>query len=41
VCDTDRAVELMGGGSAAVWMPPRPVPILFTYESAAAFYRSL
>jgi nicotinamidase-related amidase len=41
VCDTARAVELMGGGSAEVWMPPRPAPILFTYESAAAFYRSL
>jgi nicotinamidase-related amidase len=41
VCDTARAVELMAGGSAEVWMPPRPAPILFTYESAAAFYRSL
>ncbi len=41
VCDTARAVELMAGGSAGVWMPPRPAPILFTYESAADHYRSL
>ncbi|HKQ95800.1 MAG TPA: isochorismatase, partial [Aestuariivirgaceae bacterium] len=41
VCDTARAVELMAGRNAEVWMPPRPAPILFTYESAAAFYRSL
>ena len=41
VCDTARGVELMAGGSAEVWMPPRPAPILFTYESAADQYRSL
>lgn len=41
VCDTAAGLRLIAGETAEVWMPERPVPILFTYADAAELYRSL
>lgn len=41
VCDTATASKLAAGETVEVWMPERPVPILFNYADAAEFYRSL
>lgn len=41
VADTDRALALIGGGAARVWRTNLPVPVKFTYESAAADYAAL
>jgi hypothetical protein len=32
---------LIAGETVEVWMPERPVPILFNYADAAELYRSL
>jgi maleamate amidohydrolase len=41
VADSSRAVQLMSGERAEVWMPSRPVPILFQFSDAADLYASL
>jgi len=41
VTDTARAVRLMGGEEAEVWMPERPVPMLYHYSDAARLYDEL
>jgi nicotinamidase-related amidase len=38
VANTGRAVSLIAGEAAQVWMPERPVPILFNYSDAARHY---
>ena len=41
VADTDRTLALIGGDQATVWRTELPVPIKFTYDSAASEYASL
>ena len=41
VADADRTLTLIGGGQASVWRTDLPVPIKFTYESAAGDYAAL
>jgi maleamate amidohydrolase len=41
VADSSRALQLMSGEEAEVWMPSRPVPVLFQYSDAADLYASL
>jgi maleamate amidohydrolase len=41
VVNTETAVRLMGGAEAEVWVPERPVPILFGYEDAEKHYEEL
>jgi maleamate amidohydrolase len=41
VCDTATGSKLIAGETVEVWMPERPVPILFNYADAADLYRSL
>lgn len=41
VADTARACALIGGGAARVWSTPLPVPIKFTWHSAAEDYAAL
>ena len=41
VADTDRACALIGGDAARVWRTDLPVPIKFTWDSAAADYAAL
>jgi nicotinamidase-related amidase len=41
VADTARALALMRGEQAEIWMPDRPVPILFNYVDASRHYDRL
>ena len=41
VANTETAVRLIGGAEAEVWMPERPVPILFGYYDAEKHYKAL
>ena len=41
VADTARAIALIGGDTARVWRTELPVPIKFTWASAAADYAAL
>lgn len=41
VCDTAAGLKLIVGDTVEVWMPERPVPILFNYADAAELYRGL
>ncbi len=41
VADTARACALIGGAAARVWRTDLPVPVKFTWESAAADYAAL
>lgn len=41
VIDTSGALALMAGDAVQVWMPERPVPILFHYTDAAEHYDRL
>ena len=41
VTNTSSALALMAGGTVEVWMPERPVPILFHYADAADHYDRL
>jgi nicotinamidase-related amidase len=41
VASTAAAVRLIDGAEADVWLPERPVPILFGYDDAAKFYEAL
>jgi maleamate amidohydrolase len=41
VTDTDRAVALLKGKPADVWVAERPVPILFDFTDAAQHYAEL
>jgi maleamate amidohydrolase len=41
VASTEAAVRLIGGAEADVWVPERPVPILFGYDDAAKLYEAL
>lgn len=41
VADTSRAVQLLAGKPADIWMPERPVPILFDYADAAENFERL
>ena len=41
VTDTDRAVALLKGEPADVWVAERPVPILFNFTDAAQHYAEL
>ncbi len=41
VTDTDRAVALLKGDAAEVWIAERPVPILFDFADAAERYAEL
>ena len=41
VCDTAAGLRLIAGDMVEVWMPERPVPILFNYADAAELYRDL
>ena len=41
VADTARTLDLLTGRMADVWMPQRPVPILFDYADAPDHYRDL
>lgn len=41
VADTERAVSLLKGGTAEVFVAERPVPILFNFTDAAQHYADL
>jgi maleamate amidohydrolase len=41
VADTRRALALLGGEETDVWIPERPVPILWRFDDVDAHYRSL
>ena len=41
VCDTAAGLKLISGETVEVWMPERPVPILFSYADATELYRGL
>lgn len=41
VADTARTAALLAGGTAEVWSPTRPAPILYTYADAADRYDAL
>ncbi|MGE0213192.1 MAG: isochorismatase family protein [Parvibaculaceae bacterium] len=41
VADTERALVLMAGKKAEVWIAERPAPIAFTYADAGAAYDAL
>jgi maleamate amidohydrolase len=41
VASTAAATQLMAGGEAEVWVPERPVPILFGYGDAENIYQTL
>jgi maleamate amidohydrolase len=41
VASTDAACRLIAGEAARVWVPERPVPLLFGYADAETVYRSL
>ncbi|MFZ5677939.1 MAG: isochorismatase family protein [Pseudomonadota bacterium] len=41
VADTERAVSLLNGGTAEVFVAERPVPILFNFTDAAQLYADL
>lgn len=41
VASTELATRLIAGAEADVWMPERPVPILFRHDNAREFYDSL
>lgn len=41
VADTSAACRLIGGVEADVWMPERPVPLLFGYADAERIYGTL
>lgn len=41
VTDTERAVALLKGDAADVWIAERPVPILFNFTDAAQHYAEL
>jgi maleamate amidohydrolase len=41
VADTDAACQLIAGAEHEVWVPERPVPMLFSYENAEQLYEEL
>ncbi|MGH6945766.1 MAG: isochorismatase family protein [Kiloniellales bacterium] len=41
VASTEAALRLIGGEEAEVWVPERPVPILFRYGDAERLYETL
>ncbi len=41
VADTARILQLFTGGRASVWIPERPVPILFSYADATEHFDRL
>jgi maleamate amidohydrolase len=41
VASTDTAIKLMAGAEADVWVPERPVPILFGYDDVEKLYDTL
>jgi maleamate amidohydrolase len=41
VASTDAATRLIDGAEVEVWMPERPVPILFAYEDAERLFNAL
>ena len=41
VASTDTAIKFMAGAEADVWVPERPVPILFGYDDAEKLYDTL
>jgi maleamate amidohydrolase len=41
IADTARALELIGNKESEVWIPERPVPILYSFGDAAERYSAL